>query len=66
MNSHSTYGLKKYLDEVDDHCIPQVHSTMLHITGNSVEVPLHEETLSGLKNLQVTSNLKYVMIHVYL
>lgn len=56
MNSHSTYGLKKYLDEVDDHCIPQVHSTMLHITGNSVEVPLHEETLSGLKKL--TSDIK--------
>ena len=59
MKSES-YGLKKYLED-GDYCIPQVHSTMLHITGISAEIPLHEETLSRLTlddNQKVTEGIK--------
>ena len=56
----ASYGLKKYLEN-GDYCIPQVHSTMLHITGVSAEIPLHEETRSRLTlddSQKVTEGIK--------
>ena len=56
----ASYGLKKYLED-GDYCIPQVHSTMLQITGVSAEIPLHSQTHPHLTlddNSKVTDGIK--------